>query len=292
MRALAKLEPIQLPDLRKPTATPSLPAWLASQRDTLKTNLQLVEGSFREVLTLPANRMPSSDQMMAIADYVDNLSSCLTQTPENGGEWAAETLSTITSMMSVLGGHKASELAAEAKGDAYMVALEDVPSWAVVAASRRWYRSACGNDPRGNPYDYRFMPDPATMRRLGMVETFRVRNQIDDMRMIASAVEFKDCTAELERGRLAMKGLAQVQRTGDMTALGSLTYGQAIELGAKAEKPSGQPAAGEGAQSSDQQQDRDQRNDDPKDFDHHGRDHDADRAEHPEHQEHAKHEHA
>lgn len=233
MNALVKIEPIPLPDLRKPTATPLLPAWLISQRATIGTNLQIQGDRFQDAMTLPAARMPTEAQRAAINRHLANLNSCLQETPENGTNWVAETLTTITKMLTVLGGMKASELAAEAKAEAYMVALEDVPSWAVVATSRRWYRGGCGNDENGRPYDYRFMPDPAAMRRLSIVESYRARGQIRELQEVLDAVPFRDCSAELERGRLAMRGLhTTMAEGGDVEAL---NFADAVSLGAKVE---------------------------------------------------------
>lgn len=159
MTALTTLDPL-LPDLRKPTAMPSLPAWLASQKSALAPNLQITPAGFRDVMTLPAHLMPTASQRQTIEAHLASLRSSLAQTPENSEGFAAETLTAVTKMMLALGGQKASESAVEAKAEAYSVALEDVPSWAVVAVQRRWYRSDCGKDEHGRPYDYRFMPEP------------------------------------------------------------------------------------------------------------------------------------
>jgi hypothetical protein len=67
----------------------------------------------------------------------------------------------------------------------------------VVAVQRRWYRSDCGKDEHGRPYDYRFMPDPAALRRLTISETFRVRNRVTELDRILNAVPYADCTKEL-----------------------------------------------------------------------------------------------
>lgn len=234
MNALTVVE-ITLPDLRKPTAMPSLPAWLVSQRATLKANLQIQGERFKDVLTLPPDLLPTEPQRAAIERHLVSLNSSLRETPENGTDWATETLTTISKMLMVLGGTKASELAGEAKAEAYMVALEDVPSWAVVATSRRWYRSGCGNDENGRPYDYRFMPDPAAMRRLSVIESHRARGQITELQKVLDAVPYRDCSAELERGRLAMRGLHKtMEDKGDIAAL---TFNQAIEIGVKVESP-------------------------------------------------------
>lgn len=227
---LIKIEPIPLPDLRKPTGTISLPGWLTTQQSALAENFQLQEGKFADVLTLPESLLPTETQKAAIRQHCTVLRLMLEQTPEAGDEWLQETLTVVTKMQLVLASQKASELAGEARAEAYMVALEDLPAWAVTAASKRWYRSSCGNNEHGKPYDYRFMPDPASMRRLAMVEAFRVKNRISDLEKVLSAVPFKDCSRDLDSGLAAWDGLRITMKSGP-EATADLTFEKAVEIG-------------------------------------------------------------
>lgn len=235
MNALVKFELIPMPDLRKPTGMPSLPVWLATQRAALAPNLQLVtlEGveKFEDVTTLPTPLMPNTAQRQAIERHCLALKATLEETPENGDEWATETMTVVTKMQLVLSSMKASELAGEAKAEAYMDALEDLPSWAVVAVRRRWNRGQCGNDEHGKPYEYKWMPDPATMRRLVVSETFRVRNQISELDQVLLAKPYRDCTTELEAGRAAWDGLRIVMKSNDPADIEKLTFARAAEVG-------------------------------------------------------------
>ena len=235
MRAIAVIEPIQIPDLRKPTAMPSWPEWLVTQRAAARPNLQPHGERFADVMTLPPNLMPTNDQRAAIESHRASLLSCLQETPESDDRYLAETMATVAKMLLTLGGSKASADSTEAKAEAYEIALGDQPSWAVVAIQRRWYRSDCGKDEHGRPYDYRFMPDPAALRRLAISETFRVRNRVAELDRILNAVPYADCTKELERGRLAMQGLSKTMAAnGD---IGALTFGKAMEIGGTAPMP-------------------------------------------------------
>jgi hypothetical protein len=233
MRALVLVEPIQIPDLRKPTAMLSWPAWLVSQKNAATVNLQIHGTGFADVMTLPENLLPTQEQRTAIESHRANLLLCLYETPESDGRFAAETMTIITKMLLTLGGNKASADSTEAKAEAYEMALEDVPSWAVVAVQRRWYRSDCGKDEHGRPYDYRFMPDPASMRRLTISETFRVRNRVAELESILAAVPYIDCTEQLKRGRAAWDGLRMMANNPD--ALKNMTFEKAVELGSGAE---------------------------------------------------------
>lgn len=229
MNQLATIDPIPLPDLRRATATPSLPAWLVSQRAAVVTELQPTGTGYRDILVLPPDLMPSVSQRQALEAHLVNLRAFLDQTPINGADWEAETMATVTKMLLVLGGAKATEHATEAKAEAFSVALDDIPSWAVVAVQKRWYRSQCGNDEHGRPYDYRFMPDPASLRRLAQSEVWRLKVQIESFERILAAQPYVDCTAELERGRAAWEGLKYTWRTGGDQS--SLTFDRAAEIG-------------------------------------------------------------
>lgn len=91
-------------------------------------------------------------------------------TPEEDYRHAEHTVTAVSKMMLTLPSREAGDLAAEAKSEAYMAALEDVPFWAVQEAMRRWYRGECGAK-----HDYRWQPAPATLRELAQIETYRVR---------------------------------------------------------------------------------------------------------------------
>lgn len=160
------------------------------------------------------------------------LLSLLQETPENDEQYRPEMMATITKMLLTLGGTKATVDSTDAKAEAYEIALEDLPSWAVVAVQRRWYRSDCGKDEHGRPYDYRFMPDPASMRRLCTSETFRVRNRMDELDRVLTAVPYIDCSTQLERGRAAWDGLRMMANNPD--GLKDLTFEKAAELGSGA----------------------------------------------------------
>jgi hypothetical protein len=81
-------------------------------------------------------------------------------TPDQNQRFFAVTLTAVSKMIMALGGKKLSDLAGEAKGEAYMAALTDVPCWAVEEAVRKWYRGEFDK-----VYDYSFPPAPAILRK-------------------------------------------------------------------------------------------------------------------------------
>jgi hypothetical protein len=109
-------------------------------------------------------------------------------------------------MMLTLPSREAGDLAAEAKSEAYMAALDDVPCWAVQEAMRRWYRGECGAK-----HDYRWQPAPATLRELALVETYRVRAVRRKMSQLLTAeplIEFDEGHCQRMREKIQSLGLS------------------------------------------------------------------------------------
>lgn len=98
------------------------------------------------------------------------------------------------------------EAGAEATGEAFQAALDDVPHWAVAAAVRRWYRGDCGLNERGQAYDYHWRPAPAELRSIALVEKWRVKQRAETLRKLLAAeplIEFSDEHCAQMRARLA-----------------------------------------------------------------------------------------
>ena len=114
-------------------------------------------------------------------------------TPENADQFAEATLTAVSKMMVTLGGRETGELGAEAKGEAFMAALEDLPSWAVQEASRKWYRGEYGAG-----HDYKWMPAPSTLRELAQIEVLRVKGVERQLADLVSAEPLREFSAEHE----------------------------------------------------------------------------------------------
>jgi hypothetical protein len=81
-----------------------------------------------------------------------------------------------------------------------------VPTWAVAAAVRRWFRGDCGENERGQPYDYRWRPAPAELRRIALLEKRRVQHRAQTLRHLLVAeplIEFSEEHCAQMRARLA-----------------------------------------------------------------------------------------
>lgn len=229
-KQIALFDPIPLPDRRRPETMPSLPAWLERSSAGVKLELQPTEtGSFQDVETLPAALIPTAEQREAMAAHIVSLRSYLAETAANSIDAETQIASAVTSLLLVLPSARKSELGAEARADVYLDVLDDVPWWAVKAACKRWHKRDCGTDENGKPYDYRWAPDPGTLRRVAFGETWAAKDRIRKLERVLLAREYVDCTAQLEAGRAAMRGLNIRMQQGRVND--PLSFAEAVELG-------------------------------------------------------------
>lgn len=125
------------------------------------------------VWVLPTSSILDRDQKSHIEHHMQALQRTLTLTPTDDPKCAEVTMIAVSKMALVLAGRENGEYAAEARGEAYMDALDDVPAWAVQEAIRKWYRAE-----HGARHDYKWQPDPATLRELAQIEVLRVRGTV------------------------------------------------------------------------------------------------------------------
>lgn len=198
-KELAIIEPITLPDTRRLGTMSSLPAWVESLLASAATESrhngrqQLVQ-----VTTLPTSKMPSSVQRSMLARAASDLNALCAQTPERSADAAEAVLVQVTKMLLVLAAPKSTETAVEAKGDAYMMALEDIPHWAVTEAVRKWYRGDCKHPrhDKGERHDTRWPPDPATLRSIAWAEAYKVKGRAIALSRLAAAQPRAEYTEE------------------------------------------------------------------------------------------------
>lgn len=201
-------ERLTLPDVRRLDRMPSLPAWVASRVGSMKDEHQrsTVDGKYRSVPTLPASLILCPAERAEIEQHAGELEALCAQTPADSDEWEGATLIIITKLMLALPAAQQNEAGAEATGEAFQAALDDVPTWAVAAAVRRWYRGDCGENERGQPYDYHWRPAPAELRRIALVEKWRVLYRAQTLRKLLAAeplIEFSDEHCAAMRAKLA-----------------------------------------------------------------------------------------
>jgi hypothetical protein len=193
---LATIEPLALPDRRRPAQIPSLPEWVVSRLESLKDNWQ----NGKTTLTLPATMVLSETQRTMVLSHIAALGSFVETNPGNSADAEAQTLVAVTKMLLALPAPKSSEAGNEAKGEAYLAALDDIAPWAVQEAIRKWYRGE-----HGAGYDYRWSPVPSDLRKLAQNEEYRVRGRMRVLQRICEAeaiVEFSDEHREQMLGKL------------------------------------------------------------------------------------------
>jgi hypothetical protein len=144
--------------------------------------------------------MPTEAQRRELERHITGLQALCEPTPEADPEAEQETLRAVTRLMLVLPSTTQNELSAEARGEAYLDALDDLPPWAVRSAIRRWHRGECGLNDQGKPYDYHWCPAPAELRRVAATDLWRVKGRAETLDKLLRAqplIEFSDehCTS-------------------------------------------------------------------------------------------------
>jgi hypothetical protein len=232
---LATIEPIMLPDQRRPGTLPSLPQWAERLSGAVRLELQMTpDGKTfekQEVLVLPPNLMPTEEQRRTMINHRDSLRSLLLDTPAVSVVAETKVATAVSKLLTVLAGERKSDLVEEARSDVYLDVLDDVAWWAVDAAVRAWFRHDCGTDERGRPHDYKWAPDPGTLRKIALTLTYPIGARIRTMQRVLEAREYVDCTKQLAAGRAALDCLNKAIKAGDLDAAQTLTFDQAVKLG-------------------------------------------------------------
>jgi len=218
----------QLPVPTPQNAIPSLPVWITTRVAALAPNLQMDEkGKFHEPLTLPPALVLREQEREDLEAYLQASRSLLAQTPENSEQWEKETFALIGKMILVKPSRSAGPGTTEARVEVYAMALDDVPSWAVQRAIRKWHRGECGTDQHGRTFDYRWAPESADLRNLAQREVYDLKERIAALEKLLGAVPFRDCSEELKKGCAAFLGLRIAIKDGNLDP----SFDEAAEIG-------------------------------------------------------------
>lgn len=90
----------------------------------------------------------------------------------------------ITAMIVALAGGQLSEGTAEAKAEAYLYAIADMPEWAVMEAIKKWYRGAVRGIAES---EFKWPPSPAVLLRATEDELRPYRDAIEDCNVVLKA---------------------------------------------------------------------------------------------------------
>jgi len=202
----AAVEAIPLPDVDRLEQMPSLPEWVGSLVASMRNEMQKDSaGKYREIPTLPANLFLSDDERDKIACHLAGLKMLDKQTPSESDAYKTKTFAAVIKMMLVLPTAQQNEASAEARGEVFMIVLDDLPYWAAAAAIRRFYKGDAANN-RGEPYDCHWCPSPADLRIVAMQERWRLGERINSLGDLLRAEvrdEFNDEHCAAMRARIA-----------------------------------------------------------------------------------------
>lgn len=138
------------------SVTAAQPAERRETRASLRHWLQLADsllGDSPEPM-LPAAAIPNAEQRRQIEETLSSLEKDLTAGP---WERTAKAIAVVLAAYPISGGDEM----ARARVQAFRVALDDVPAWAVEEAARDWLRGQVPSD-----YNTTFAPLPPQLRKL------------------------------------------------------------------------------------------------------------------------------
>lgn len=202
---LTTSSPAALPavDVREPAALLLLPRWLGEQVATVsdlgagRTEVDPKTGAIvRRVATIPASKMPTGPQRLAIAQRIEELHAASRPGP------LQKTLQYIGQLVAEHAPARLDEDTAAVKIDAYEDAVGDLPAWAIREAIRRWRRGEVS----ASPEDLKFAPKPAKLRAVAQGIAAVATGQAIRLQRILDAEPAEELTdaqrAEMQR-RLA-----------------------------------------------------------------------------------------
>lgn len=186
-----------LPDVQQLARMPCWPEWVSSRLVSIKDENQPdpKTGKYRRIPTLPANLILNVAERDEISRHIGDLDALCGPTPIDSPAAEGAMLFELTSMMLVLPAAAQNEASAEARGAAYLAALDDLPPWAVKSTIQRWYRGDAGTNDRGDAYDHHWAPAPAELRKIALAELWRVKQRAATLRKLLRAeslIEFDD----------------------------------------------------------------------------------------------------
>jgi hypothetical protein len=178
-----QLEPIPLPNVDSLDTMPTWPAWVAERAAAISRGRDKnAAGHYCNGPWMPAQLIPSFEQRALIERHVDALKLLMDQTPKCDRASEKATNGLITKLLHALSGQRTTEAAIAARAEAFTIALETDPWWAVAAAIRGWYRGKYGKE-----HDYRWAPAPAVLHELATREAWKIWGRVRQLEDILTA---------------------------------------------------------------------------------------------------------
>ena len=178
---LVPIAPLPVPATVNPT--PAWPAWLTAMERSLRQDPRTGNTEDRRILAT----LPTPSQRLAIEKHRDQCAALLARTPLNDEDCRKRTFGHIAKLMLAKPSRVGGPETTEARGETYVIALDDVPTWAVEAAIRKWHRGEHDRHPQ--TFDYRWAPESADLRKLALREVSGVRKRILTIENILGAAQ-------------------------------------------------------------------------------------------------------
>jgi hypothetical protein len=154
---------------------PELPAWAS----TIMREAAGARSEFDPPLSLPSAR-----HRQELENHRAKLSELLEQKPVADQEYAKQSFVLIAKLLLAKPARNVGPEATEAKIEAYLMALDDVPWWAVANAIRKWHRGECDSWRGHENYDYRWAPESADLRRIALRVTDNLKDRISKIEKV------------------------------------------------------------------------------------------------------------
>lgn len=171
MSALAKVEPLQPLDLNRSLRTLSWPEWLQRSASGLTVGSEEVtrEDGVKARLVIPTiaqSLSPSPSARLVIEARIAELRAARAAVDIDFA------MAKVTELLLSFAGQAMNEAGAKARARGYIIALEDLPPWAIADACRRWLRGDAGE------HNYNFAPSPPILRKVAESAVGIVDSQI------------------------------------------------------------------------------------------------------------------
>jgi hypothetical protein len=146
-------------------------------------------GTHVESLTL--RDLPTSAQQADLQKHRAYLERLLELTPNRDTSHAKKTYGLVAKLMLAKPSRAAGPETAEARMEAYQMALDDIPWWAIALAIRNWHRGECHKWSEEKP-DYRWAPESADLRRFALREVRNVKDRVGSIDKVLNAIQYDE----------------------------------------------------------------------------------------------------
>lgn len=202
MNALVEKTPVPSLNLDRSLKTLSLPEWLQRSVSGLTVGWESavrpdgIEGR-RNTPVIARSLAPSKEARMQIEARIRELRAARAAVDIDMA------MTAVTELLLSFSSQAMNEAGAKARARGYIVALEDLPAWAIAEACRLWLRGEAGEA------NYNFAPAPPVLRKIANTIASRVDHQrsvlerLLNAKIVEDEPQFDDRHCETMRAQLA-----------------------------------------------------------------------------------------